>query len=236
MSNKVLNHPNSEEIIKKLVNGESVKQVEKWLRSEYPRTKKRHISFVTLQNFRKNYLNLEGQVLADIKEAKGGGLVGQRDLQAKALVAGSNAYKEKLESIVDEKIDVTQKLIQMESLISARMEYYFNQLQAHGDLKTDKVFLDYIKAQQEIMRDWKKMIEGMADKKIEHNININVINEQITVLKGVVYETLRELDPRLIPVFIEKLNSKMGNVQYNSQEYDDYQAPLKIIEVEYDED
>jgi hypothetical protein len=58
------------------------------------------------------------------------------------------------------------------------------------------------------MQDWKKYIEGVADKKIEHNINISVVNEQARVLKEAVLEVLQELSPNLIPVFVDKLDIK----------------------------
>ena len=237
MSNKILNHPNKEVIIKKLLNGESVKNVESWLAKEYskPKEKKYRISFVTLQHFRKNYLNLEGDVLESIKQAKEDDILSNKEVEKKATIAGSNAYQEKINVILNEKIDVTRKLIEMEALISSRLEYYFNTMQTGSSLQVDKVFLDYIKAQQDIMRDWKKLVEGMADKKIEHNININIINEQITVLKSVVYETLRDLDPKLIPVFMEKINAKLNVMNYNSNEYNDYSKSLEIIDADYEE-
>ena len=37
MSSKVLKHPDKEEIISKLLNGESLKDVERWLSKKYPR-------------------------------------------------------------------------------------------------------------------------------------------------------------------------------------------------------
>ena len=39
MSNKVLRHPDKEDIIKKLLSGESVKEVERWIKEKHPRSK-----------------------------------------------------------------------------------------------------------------------------------------------------------------------------------------------------
>jgi hypothetical protein len=60
-----------------------------------------------------------------------------------------------------------------------------------------------------LMQDWKKYIEGVADKKIEHNINISVVNEQARVLKEAVLDVLQELNPDLISVFVDRLDIKM---------------------------
>jgi len=62
------------------------------------------------------------------------------------------------------------------------------------------------------MQDWKKYIEGFADQRVDHNININVINEHARVLKESILEVLREMDPKLISVFVNKLNFKMKQI------------------------
>ena len=70
MSSKVLKHPDKEEIIKKLLNGESLKDVERWLSKKYPRKKRLHISYMTLQKFRKENLNIEGEILDEDQKDK----------------------------------------------------------------------------------------------------------------------------------------------------------------------
>ena len=63
MNNKVLRHPDKEEIIKMLLNGESVKEVERWIKKKHPRSRRLQISYMTLQKFRAENLNLKGDVL-----------------------------------------------------------------------------------------------------------------------------------------------------------------------------
>jgi hypothetical protein len=69
-----------------------------------------------------------------------------------------------------------------------------------------------------IMQDWKKYIEGVADTKIEHNINISVINDHAAVLKESVLEVLSEMSPELIPVFIDKVGQKTRNLKRMSED------------------
>ena len=96
----------------------------------------------------------------------------------------------------------------MDHLVNSRIEHYFNLLQQGGTIREDKVFLEYINTMKSLMQDWKKYIEGFADKKIEHNININVVNEQARVLKEAVLDVLQEMDPALITTFVERLEVK----------------------------
>lgn len=236
MSNKVLRHPEKEEIISKLLQGESLKQVEAWLKKKHPRTKRLHITYATLQKFRQNYLNLEGEALSQIKEARQQYAKNSKALEKKAMVMASNAYQEKLAEILEDEIDVTRKMLEMEKIISSRIEYYFNALNSGAGLREERVFIELLTQQRELLRDWKKYVENHADQTIEHNVNINVVNEQLTVLKGIVFEVLKEMNPAMIPVFVEKLNSKMLDTSYGNENYMNYsnQSEIKVIDVSND--
>jgi hypothetical protein len=209
MSKKVLNHPEKEEIIKKLLSGDSVKEVERWLKKKHPRTKRLHISYMTLQKFRSEHLNLKGEVLEDIKDKRHEVDKESKEAEAKMLIKASSSYIQKIEEIAESELDVSKRLLEMDALINSRIEYYFNLLQTGGTIREDKVFIEYINTMKSIMQDWKKYIEGYADKKIEHNININVVNEQAKILKEAVLDILQELNPDLISVFVNKLEYKM---------------------------
>ena len=212
MSKKVLNHPNKEDIIKMLLEGESVKGVESWLKEKYPRKKRMHISYMTLQKFRTEHLNLRGEVLDDIKNRRVEVSKEASEAEARMIVKNSSAYQQKIEEIASGELDVTRRLLEMDSLVNSRIEYYYNVLQTGGSIKEDKIFLEYINTMKSLMQDWKKYIEGVADQKIEHNININVINEQARILRESVMEILYKMDPDLIPVFMDALNRRMNNI------------------------
>jgi len=211
--NKVVRHPKKEEIIKKLLDGESLRSIEDWLKRTYPKNKKMHISYMTLHKFRQEHLNIKEEVLDHIKQKRA-----KEELEeTKEIIRASSAYQEKLEEIVDSEIDVTRRLLELETLISGRIEYYYNLLAAGGSLKDDKVFLEYVNAMRALLQDWKKFIEGYADKKVEHNININVVHQQISIMKGVVCDVLNEMDPTLVSIFVDKLNNNLNNVAYDEK-------------------
>ena len=66
---KVLNHPDKNVIIRMLLQGRGVRYVAYYLMHKYPNNKDMHITFKTLQAFRKLKLNIEGVALEAIKEA-----------------------------------------------------------------------------------------------------------------------------------------------------------------------
>lgn len=214
MSSKILNHPDKEEIISKLLAGSSVKEIEAWLKKKHPRTKRLHVSYMTLQKFRAENLNLKGNVLEDIKNRRTDLTKDSVEAEAKMIIANSSSYKQKIEEIASSNLDVTKRLLEMDALINSRIEFYFNLLQQGGSIKEDKIFIEYINTMKSIMQDWKKYIEGFADKKIEHNININIVNEYAQALKSCVIEVLKELDPELTFKFINLLDNRLRQIEY----------------------
>lgn len=215
MSKKVLSHPDKEEIISKLLDGESVKTVESWLKDKYPRKKRYHISYMTLQKYRKDSLNVKGKMLEDIKNKRAELVKKQTQEDLVQESQYSNAYQNKLDEIVTKEIDVQRRILEMDKLINSRIEYYFNILQLGGDLKIDRIFLEYINTMRALMQDWKKFIEGFKEVNVENNINITVVNQQVTIIKQAVCDVLSELQPEVVPLFIEKVDQQMNTINLN---------------------
>ncbi len=221
---KVVRHPDKEAIIKKLLAGDSVKQIESWLKEKYPKSKRHHISYMTLQKFRAENLNIKGNLLEDIKAKKKNDELITLEAETKLAVSSSSEYQAKINEIVSKEMDVSRKLLEMEKLISSRLEFYYNSLAAgtNFDINKDRMFLEYLNMMRSIMQDWKKYIEGVPDKKIEHNVNISVVDDQLKVMKEVVIDVLNDMDPSLVLIFMEKLNNKMSGLKHDSVEYNQY--------------
>ena len=139
MNNKVLRHPDKEEIIKMLLNGESVKEVERWIKKKHPRSKRLQISYMTLQKFRAENLNLKGDVLDDIKNRRAEVQKQDDALEQKMVIEASSAYQEKIDEIASAELDVTRRLLEMDKLVTSRIEFYYNLLQQGGSIKEDKM-------------------------------------------------------------------------------------------------
>jgi hypothetical protein len=220
--NKIVRHPDKDELIKMLLNGDSVKAIEAWLKKKYPRSKRHHISYMTLQKFRADQLNIKGDLLEDLKKKQKSDELISMNAEIKLAVSSSSEYQKKIEEIVSNEMDVARKLLEMEKLISARMEFYFNAVSKGENINNDRVFLEYLNTMRTVMQDWKKYVEGFADKKVEHNVNVNVINDQLKIVKEVVLEILKDMDPSLVLIFVEKLNMRMSGLKYDSPEYNQY--------------
>lgn len=220
MSKKILNHPDRDDIVSKLSNGDSVRGIEAELKKKYPNNKSMWLSSVTLQKFRKDSLQLDGKVLKDIQEAA---QTQKRQIEAQMRqrqLESTDAYKKKIDEIVDSKLDVSRKILQLDSIIESRIEYWYNMIAAGEETaaKGDHELRKFISQQMELLGQYKKFVEGMADKTIDHNINITVMNDQITIIRNVIRECLSEFSADKAMVFMEKLNRKLKSTSYRPNE------------------
>jgi len=218
---KVSLHPNKEEIIEKLVNGESIREIVKWLDAKYGKSPKLHhlkVSLPTLQAFRKEVLKLDGQVLKDLQEQR---KKQDAELEAgviKQAVTSTNAYRDRLNKIADKHLDVATKIIQLDAVIGDRIEHWYNLIKSGEGLpdKSDYELRKYIDQQMVILRDWKKLVEGMADKRVDYNVNITVMNEQIQTIQTVIRDLIcEEMGPEKAIEFLEKLSNRLSTGQEN---------------------
>src|SRR5271157_2048081 len=134
MSSKILNHPEKEFIITSLNGGMSVRELEAKLKEKYADNKKLWLSSVTLQAFRKKYLKLDGKVLKDLQETGRAQQQVAEEQHRQQQLAQSDAYNKKLHEIVDTKLDVAKKILQLDKVIDSRIEYWYNAV-ASGEAK-----------------------------------------------------------------------------------------------------
>lgn len=231
MSKKIMKHPDKEDIIEMLNNGESVRGIESKLKKKYPTNKSLWLSSVTLQKFRKDKLQLEGKVLKDIQEA---GRSQQQQLEEQGrqkALESSDAYKKKINEIVDSKLDVAKKILQLDLVIESRMEYWFNAVSSGEETaaKGDKELRQFMDRQMALLAQYKKFVEGMADRTVDYNVNIKVMDEQITIIRDVIRECIASFDPEQAMLFMDKLSKRLANTSYRPQEL---VAPVRLEDLQ----
>lgn len=215
-THKVLNSPDKDQIIERLTRGESVRDVSAWLASKYPLTSQRHlrISYSSLQQFKKEYLNISGRVLQDIKDAE---RLTQESIRKDLIqeeVQSTNAYQEAIQSIVDERLDVQRELVEVFHILKARIEFFYNKLQSQEfSDKQEKAFQKYLDQSMKAMEDYKKYVEGYRET-TEHNINVNIMTNQVGKIREAVREVLADMDPEIAVKFMGNLNEKMRDLPY----------------------
>lgn len=229
--NKILSHIDREEIIQKLTSGESVRGVEAWLESKYPHKTQSHLrlSSSTLQNFRTEHLNLSGQVLADITDSV---FMTKEILKQEVIkqeVQSTKSYQEAINAIATERLDVQRELIEIFHILKIKVELLFNRLTGPGAEFSDKqerALAKHLDQMLQSLEHYKKYVEGHVERS-EHSINVNIMSDQISLIRETVREILGDLDPQLSVMFMSRLNEKMRNLTYKTDSIQD--IPVKNL-------
>ena len=206
---KILSHPNKSKIVSMLMRGEGVRKTSNFLKEMHPKDKKLWITPPTLQKFRKQYLDIEGESLALAKEMN-------KLRKNKKSLRKTNAFQTKMKESLEKHIDIRETLVGMKELLMSRVEDLFNKAD-NGEATTnqEKNLIDYFKTIFTMLDKQAKYVDKIADNTSETNINITVIEDQVAVLREAVRETmLEEMEPHIAVRFLDKLDKKMGELNY----------------------
>ena len=222
--NKILVHPDKEEIIKWLLEGVSVRDVEKRLAQRYKKKSEAHlrVSHSTIQIFKTKHLNLKGKMLQDIKEHNVHLKTWAKMKEEQEAVEEVSAYKEAIAGLAKEELNAKDELLKVFGIIESRMEALFNKASESDFVNRDveKLLQGNLDQFMKVLDQYQKYIEGFKET-TEHNINITVMNDQVTVLREAIRETLAEMDHRLAVDFMNRLNIKMRNLVFEESRGDE---------------
>lgn len=234
---KIYKHPDRTQIIKKLKkDGESVRSVEAWLREKYPEDKKLQVSFITLQKFRNEKLHIEKSAVKEIREAQRDKIIEKQELEKQKQIGKElennekrwenlPIYKQLVRDAVDYHVSIEKELKEILILIKSRTEDLFDKASAGKITINEEANLQkYFQTVTLIMDRWAKYVEKIADQRVETNINITVIEDQVAVLRDAIKETFQEVAPELMPVFLDRLSSRMEMLRYRRKPEIDFKG------------
>jgi len=239
--NKILNHPNKNLIVSLLSKGVGVREVSKKIAELNPNNRKLHITSNTLQSFRKEKLNLDGEILEELKKAYDEREEIRIQKREDSHLRKIPAFREAVEKAVNIHVDIKQELQQLLTTIKLRIEDLYDKavdgtLTVNEEANLQKYFSSWTNTIQQ----WAKYVDKIADRTIETNININVIEDQITVLRSAIRETIEEeMDPEIAVRFMSKLSQKMSELTYrqNSPSINTiYKETHKLVENNSEDD
>lgn len=213
--NKILTHPDKNDIVRMLSRGQGVRAVAKHLKEKHPNDKSLHVSVPTLQKFRREKLNLEKEVISQLKEAEKEKKEQKEIKKEDAKLRKIPAYKEAVQKAADVHIDIRTELSEMITLVKSRIEDLFDKAEAgEATINEEANLQKYFPILANSLDKWMKYVEKVADQTIETNVNITIIEDQMSVIREAVKETLEELDPSLTLKFLDNLSRKMESLNY----------------------
>lgn len=223
----ILKHPTREEINERLLAGESVEAVSKWLKQRHSRNPKMWVNKMTLQAYRRNFLDLDGEVLAELKKERAVKLAEERKRRASEIAQSSGAYqlaKKKYAEGYAYQIENTNEMLQT---IYSKMEERIAIIEMEPTKHlNDKVIVEQCRLMKDVLKDHFEMQQQLKEEQQTHiNIDVAKITGEVKALKTAIRRAVTRVCPEAWDTFLEVLKEEMDSASIQMAE-----------EVEEDED
>jgi hypothetical protein len=215
---KILEHPDKDEIISKLVIGQPINDIYDWLKSKYTNVNEAKfvISEKILKSFQNTYLDFYNDMQQDMSKTKtalANGSQNQLDLSVK----GNSAYKEAMIKTLDNEIDIRQMVARLAINIETRVSQVFDEIQEDPrniNTKVDRLLIDYAEVFGSLLEKCHKFNEvPVTDQIIQHNVTLQVVDQHISVFHDVIKEVLSQMDLDSSQYFLEVFSDKMSKLK-----------------------
>jgi hypothetical protein len=208
----LLNHPDRDEIISKLVTGSSPKEISQWLKLKYPGKDQVHLRLAQklLKEFSTSpYLtDYYGQFKQDLSTVAAGGKIHKGLSES---IVDNRTYQERLIEIADKEIDWTKMIEGLITVCLQRVEQVFDIMQEDPrKFKGDNYLLRYLSDITSAVERLKKLSLLPEGGLLQHNITAQAVEEQTAFLQEVIRDVLAEIDPDTAMLFLEKFHQRLS--------------------------
>jgi|LauGreDrversion4_2_1035121.scaffolds.fasta_scaffold08190_6 hypothetical protein len=211
----ILNHPKRNEIVSKILSGISAKEISAWLKTLFNDKDENHLRLsqkILEQFIKSDFVNYEKHLNSELQAAQTG------DEKALSSLKNNKTWKQRVDNLLDEKVDIKDRLNKMELLVRDRMEQVFDSIQDNPNAtRGDHVLIKYFEHYLKLLETYNKTINLAPDMIIQHNHTVDYIDKRTTFLQDSIYEVLEEMDPSFATTFLDKLNEKLATLQYNEE-------------------
>lgn len=219
--NKILHHPDKDEIISKLVIGISSKDINEWLSSKYTNVNESKfvISEKSLKSFQSNYLDIYNLIQEDISKSKSA-LTNATEDELVLSVQNNPTYKNKMLELAGKEIDIRHIVANLCVAIESRLAQVFDTIQEDPrniNTKVDRLLIDYAEVLGNVLEKYYKFTEEPANQTIEHKVTLQVVDQHISVFHDVIKEVLSQMDLETSLYFMEVFNEKMAKLKPPSE-------------------
>lgn len=215
---KILEHPDKDEIVSKLVIGMPPADIHDWLKVKYTNVseKKFILSENILKSFQSNYLDFYRDVLDDIQKTKTAiattGTIDALDLAVK----NNPAYEDAMIKLAKGELNVDQMMAKMALNVETRFSQLFDLIQEDprsANTKIERLWVDMGEMMGNVLDKYYKWKESQANQVINHNVTLQVVDQHISVFHDVIKEVLSQMDLETSLYFMEVFNDKMAKLK-----------------------
>jgi hypothetical protein len=206
---KLLDHPEKQGIITRLVSGETPKAVAAYLKTKYSKPDENHLRLpaTTMKEFIDTYGDHYGFIKKIVKDDRDGKL----DKQVSESLLANKDWKDYLEEVRDEDIDFRRKWMNLIKMLEVRLEQVFDKIQENpGNTKPDYVMEKYINTWMQVLEKADKMINERPDVRIEHSYTVQMVEQQTVAFQEAIRRVLERFEPELAAKFVEMLHEELA--------------------------
>jgi hypothetical protein len=214
---KILDHPDKDEIIAKLVLDYPAKDIHEWLANKY--TNVSEAKFVvgekSIKTFKDNYLDVYSMIQEDMQKTKQAITVSTVD-QLELAVKNNPTYKSKMLELAGKELDVRSMVAHLCVAIESRLAQVFDEIQEDPrniNTRVDRLLIEYGELLGNVLEKYYKFTEAPADQVIQHNVTLQVVDQHISVFHDVIREVLSQMDLETSLLFMEVFNEKMAKLK-----------------------
>jgi hypothetical protein len=214
---KILDHPDKDEIIAKLILDISPKDIHEGLAGRYTNVSEAKfvIAEKSLKTFKDNYLDVYNMIQEDITKTKQA-VATSTEANLELAVRNNSTYKSKMLELAENKLDVRQMVAHLCLAVETRLGQVFDEIQEDPrniNSRVDRVLIEYGELLGGLLEKYYKFTESPADLTIQHNVTLQVVDQHISVFHDVIREVLSQLDLESSMLFMELFNEKMSKLK-----------------------
>lgn len=219
---KILEHPDKDEIIAKLVLDVSPQDINEWLVNKYTNVSEAKfvIAEKSIKTFKDNYLDVYSLIQEDMLKTKQAVATGTEE-QLSLAVQNNSAYRNKMLELAGKEIDVRQMVAQLCVAIETRVAQVFDEIQENPrdiNTKVDRLLIDYAEVLGNILEKYYKFTEGPTETFVQNNMTIQFMDQHILVIQEAIREVLSEMDLESSMLFMERLPAKLAKLKVPEKE------------------
>lgn len=211
---KILSHPDKDEILVKLIGNIPSSEINEWLEAKYQVVNERKfvLSKKEIDLFRDKYLDIYSIIKDDLAKTKSN-ISAVDELQLE--IQGSQHYHKALEKYIDTEIDIKTIVRKLVINIETRASQIFDILQNDPEnFRNDRVLIEWFNTLTTLLEKYDTILNGNPDQiNIQNNINIQVVDNHINVVYNLIKDILYKLDYDTSLLFIEMFNEAMKKLK-----------------------
>ena len=229
---KILEHPDRDEIISKLLLGISAKDISSNLSIRYGDVDKKLIlSESTISSFKKNSLNIYKTIQEDLHKTSVALATGT---EANLTIKSNPQYKEAMLKLANNELDVKTMLGNLILSVENRVAQLTDLIQQDPEninSKNERLLNEYIDRLQGALEKWHKYILQVPDHVSQVNVSVQHIDTQMAVLHEVIRRVLSHMDYETSLLFWDLLKEEMDKVKSSELRQKDVEERLTEVKI-----